>query len=521
MKKFFYILLVCLFCSPGFAEEPTFLINAEINRETDTSAVLTVLYSIPEKHLLYADMINVAGPEGIKIKPKTVPLPKKKHDPLSDGEREIYEKDFKAEYFLSGSINYPLKITVDYQGCNESICFLPESKEFMLNQRAEGRGQRAGKIQQPPESPFIKGDFQIPAPLQRWSNNFSIVGSGSGYLNSKEFIRFIEDVESGKKEKTRNGFLLIFFILIGGLALNLTPCVLPMIPINIAIIGAGAQASSRGKGFALGGIYGLGIAVTYGLLGIIVVLTGSQFGAINSSAWFNFAIAVLFVFLALAMFDIFQIDFTKYHPNITGIKKGTFFAEFFIGGITALLAGACVAPVVIYVLILSANLYASGKAAALCLPLLLGIGMALPWPFVGAGLSFLPKPGPWMNRVKHVFGIFILVFATYYGWIGYGIIKPSKAVESHSAGWETSLDKAFVKAKKENKPVFIDFWATWCKNCTAMDKTTFKNPEVIKKLEGYIKVKYQAEKLDKSPAKEVLDYFGVKGLPTYVIGRVE
>ncbi len=316
---------------------------------------------------------------------------------------------------------------------------------------------------------------------------------------------------------------MIVFILLGGLALNLTPCVLPMIPINIAIIGAGAQASSRKRGLALGGAYGLGIAITYGVLGLVVVLTGSKFGAINSSALFNFAIAILFVFLALAMFDILQIDFTKYQTKLSGsgIKKGSFFAAYFIGSVAALLAGACVAPVVIYVLVLSANIYSGGNIAALFLPFLLGLGMGFPWPFVGAGLSFLPKPGAWMVRVKYVFGIFIIVFATYYAWIGYGILKPVKAVENHSSGWETSLSIAFEKARKENKPVFIDFWATWCKNCTTMNKTTFKNPEVIQKLEKYIKVKYQAEKPDKFPAKEVLDYFGVKGLPTYVIGRVD
>ncbi len=515
MKKLYYILLACLFCSFSFAEDPAFSVTAKINQATDTSAVLTVSFSIPGKHLLYADMINVAAQEGINVKPKNVPLPEKKYDPLSDSEREVYKIDFKAEYYLTGKITFPLKITVDYQGCDDTVCFLPESKEFLLVQKSEDGKRKTEDSEQNTET------IQNQKSKIKNLNNFVITGSGSGYLNPKDFIRFLEDVETGKKEKSRTGLLLIFFILIGGLALNLTPCVLPMIPINIAIIGAGAQASSRRRGFALGGAYGLGIAITYGILGLIVVLTGSKFGALNSSAWFNIGIAALFVVLALAMFDIFQIDFTKYQSGLSGIKKGTFFAAFFIGSVAALLAGACVAPVVIYVLVLSANLFSSGNLLALFLPFLLGLGMGLPWPFVGSGLSFLPKPGAWMNRVKYVFGVFILAFALYYGWIGYRILKPSNAVTSQSSGWETSLEDAFAKAKIENKPVFIDFWATWCKNCTAMDKTTFKNPEVIKKLEGYVKVKFQAERLDKSPTKEALDYFEVKGLPTYVIGRVE
>ena len=509
MKNLYYILLVCLVSWFGFAEDETFLVTAKISQATETSAVLAVSYSIPKKHLLYADMISVLSTKGIKVYPENIPLPEKKYDPLRESEREVYKKDFQAEYFLTGKINYPLKINVKFQGCDDSICFLPESKEFLLGGQKTG-GEKTAKIQ--------NSKFKI-----QNLNNFDIVGSGSGYLKPKEFIQFIDDVESGKKEEKKTGFLLIIFILLGGLALNLTPCVLPMIPINIAIIGAGAQASSRKRGLALGGAYGLGIAVTYGVLGLAVVLTGSKFGAINSSAWFNFAIAILFVFLALAMFDILQIDFTKYQTKLSGsgIKKGSFFAAYFIGSVAALLAGACVAPVVIYVLVFSANIYSDGNIAALFLPFLLGLGMGLPWPFVGAGLSFLPKPGAWMARVKYVFGVFIIVFALYYAWIGYGILKPSKNVETYSSGWETSLSVAFEKAKKENKLVFIDFWATWCKNCTAMDKTTFKNPEVIQKLEKYIKVKYQAEKPDESPAKEVLDSFSVKGLPTYVILKFE
>ena len=186
--------------------------------------------------------------------------------------------------------------------------------------------------------------------------------------------------------------------------LNLTPCVLPIIPINLAIIGAGAQAGSRLRGFLLGGIYGLGMALAYGILGVVVVLTGSTFGALNASPWFNLAIAVLFVVLALGMFDIIQIDFSKWRKGKKGTKKGSFIVAFFMGVVAALLAGACVAPVLISVLLYSSQLYSAGNQFGLLLPFLLGVGMALPWPFAGASLSFLPKPGGWMVKIKYGLG---------------------------------------------------------------------------------------------------------------------
>ena len=79
-----------------------------------------------------------------------------------------------------------------------------------------------------------------------------------------------------------------------------------------------------------------------------------------------------------------------------------------MGAVAALLAGACVAPVVIQVVLFSSNLYATGTTIALALPFVLGVGMAMPWPIAGAGLASLPKPGAWMVRVKQAFGVLIL-----------------------------------------------------------------------------------------------------------------
>ena len=114
----------------------------------------------------------------------------------------------------------------------------------------------------------------------------------------------------------RGPLAILLLILIGGLALNLTPCVLPMVPINLAIIGAGAQAGSRRRGFLLGSTYGAAMALVYGVLGLIVILTAGTFGTINASPWFNAGIAVLFVVLGLAMFDVFDIDFSRFSSGM-------------------------------------------------------------------------------------------------------------------------------------------------------------------------------------------------------------
>jgi thiol:disulfide interchange protein len=260
----------------------------------------------------------------------------------------------------------------------------------------------------------------------------------------------------------------------------------------------------------------------------VVVLTAGTFGTINSSPWFNLGIALLFTVLALAMFDVLVIDFSKFSSNIrvSDSGRGSFLVAFGMGGIAAILAGACVAPVVVQVVLFSSSLYATGTRSALALPFILGVGMAIPWPIAGAGIAALPRPGAWMVRVKQVFGIVILATAAYYGYEAYGIFASrsvdaaevsSSVQEKVKEGWHASLVEGLALAEREHKPVLIDMWATWCKNCLVMDRTTLRDDAVKSALSGYVKVKFQAENPDDPATRRVMQRFNAPGLPTYVV----
>jgi thiol:disulfide interchange protein len=219
----------------------------------------------------------------------------------------------------------------------------------------------------------------------------------------------------------------------------------------------------------------------------------------------------------VSLFGIFNIEFSKIFGKIhLNSNKGKLFGAFVMGAVAALLAGACVAPVVIAVIVFSTELYSSGQSYGLLLPFLLGFGMALPWPFAGAGMAVLPKPGKWMQRIKILFAVIIIAGSAWYAY--QGILQVDWLVDDkNSYSQLATLEMELKKALQTNKKVVIDFWASWCKNCKEMDATTFENDAVLAKLESFVVIKFQAEKLDDPEIKPALDYFKIIGLPSYVI----
>jgi thiol:disulfide interchange protein len=449
-----------------------------------------------------------------------------------------------------GDIRLPARLR--YQACDAQLCYAPTTASTAWTLRVRPAGSPVtpqhrdifdrlafGTGSAPPATSGGTNGERTAAPSgngggQATLDAFEEIGSAGGYLGTADFLQFVRDAESGVEKRGlfegRGPVAILLVVLLGGLALNLTPCVLPMIPINLAIIGAGAQAGSRARGFLLGSAYGGAMALVYGLLGLVVILTAGTFGTINASPWFNLAIAVLFVVLGLAMFDLLLIDFsrfsTRFQPGPGA--RGSVALAFTMGAVAALLAGACVAPVVIQVVLFSSDLYATGTKVALALPFVLGIGMAIPWPFAGAGMAALPKPGPWMVRVKQAFGVLILATAVYYGHLAYTLFADrwvdasavtSSVDEQIKSGWYASLPDGLTAAAREQKPVLIDFWATWCKNCLTMDKTTLKEAAVLSALSGYVKIKVQAEDPDEPATRALMQRFKAVGLPTYVILR--
>ncbi len=496
------------------------------------AAALKIDFTIPTNCVLYAERLHFLSPDGEEIVPSQIPPPATLLDKVTGHEKKLYDRNFSAVLKP-----VPGTLLVKFQGCTNDACFFPEKRAFALN--------KTGTYEEMSEVPVNPANLSAAAPT--WESlvkDFHITGRQTGYIKAGEFLSFLDLASSGQapaeedplvKFKKLGVAATLCLIVLGGLGLNLTPCVLPLIPINLAIIGAGKAARSRQQGFIQGAAYGLGMALTYGILGLCIVLTGAKFGTLNSSVGFNAGIALIFSVLSLAMFDVFHIDFSKYdwlagrsprRGNPAARTLGNWLMAFSLGSVAALLAGACVAPVVISVILMATDMHAKGVELGLALPFLLGLGMALPWPFMGASLSLLPKPGKWMVWVKYTFGVAIILFAFYYGHLAYGLVRTqhrqtslaaAPAAAAGNADSDQLLVNALAESRRTGRPVFVDFAASWCKNCEAMDATVFNQEKVKRRLKDFIAVRYSAERPNDSPAREVLNHFNILGLPTYLV----
>jgi thiol:disulfide interchange protein len=134
-----------------------------------------------------------------------------------------------------------------------------------------------------------------------------------------------------------------------------------------------------------------------------------------------------------------------------------------------------------------------------------------------------------MKYVKQGFGIMILAFAFYYGHLAWharqtaggsiaGAAAGTAGLANHTpAELDQELLAALQQARATGRPLFVDFHASWCKDCSAMDETVFKRAEVKNHLQKFVAVRYAAEQPNATPAKPLLDHFNIVGMPAYLV----
>ena len=302
----------------------------------------------------------------------------------------------------------------------------------------------------------------------------------------------------------KRGLLLtLVFIFLGGLALNLTPCVYPMIAITVSYFGGAGEKKLR---HAL--VYALGIIVTYTALGVAAAATGKLFGALLQSPAVLVGVAVLLVILALSMFGLFEIQPPQFlMQRAAGANsKAGLVGVFFLGATLGIVAAPCLAPFVV------ALLAYVGTSGQWWLFIFFSAGLALPYVILGrfSGLlTRLPKSGTWMVWVKRVFGVLLVGVAVWFVW---PVLGPKSKVTSPIA-WQAYAPELLANP---GQPVLIDFYADWCIPCHEMDKRTFTDPRVIEESKKFRMVKADLTRTGSPDVEKLTREFGIVGVPTFV-----
>ena len=210
--------------------------------------------------------------------------------------------------------------------------------------------------------------------------------------------------------------LVVLFVFLAGVVTSFTPCVYPVIPVTVTYIGSSA-AGSRRRAVTLSVVYVTGLAVVYAALGVVSALLGRTFGTLSQSPWVNAFVGLLIVAFALAMFDVYTIKVPAFFGAVQskGTRRGGHFGAFVIGIASGFVAAPCTAPVLGVLLLVVSQKQNVVLGGFLLLVFALGLGSLLLILGVFSGmLTNLPKPGRWMDWVKKIFGVALLVVGAYF-----------------------------------------------------------------------------------------------------------
>jgi thiol:disulfide interchange protein DsbD len=368
-------------------------------------------------------------------------------------------------------------------------------------------------------------------------------------------------------------------VFLGGVLTSFTPCIFPMIPITLAVIGATGTHHSRWQNFRTSIVYVLGIALTYSVLGVVAALTGSLFGSLLGHPAVAIGFALLFIVMALSMFGLFEIQAPAFIRNrlATHQSKSRALGALISGLVAGIVASPCVGPVLISILAYVAQNQDPVLGFALLFTFALGMGQL--FLVLGASshlLKKIPKAGAWMNFTKFVFGSAMVALALYYlrpvvsvrvfdallgvaliaigifhgaffpiprltmktsvikGFLLGGVLVGAvfllragfpgflgqPAVEQGHVhqlphGWETYDASKIESATRDGRPVIIDFYADWCAACKELEVKTFPDPTVLAESERFLKLRFDATQ--STPEFEALQAkFKILGLPTIV-----
>lgn len=445
--------------------------------------------------------------------PKTIQIPKgvEKFDETFGKKMEIFPKPFEVLLGLAQTPQSGIRLEIDLQGCADGgICYPPMTYQYFI----AAPGVRV--------APIPEGDAAPIRAVDRNAEPFSLTDLWSGR----------DDVTSIKSylENAKPFYLLIgFFIL--GIALAFTPCVLPMLPILSSIVLGRQDGSpiSKTRSAYLALAYILGMALLYALAGILTAALGSGVQRALQSPIALILFALLLLFLAGSLFGLYELKMPQTWQSkvdqLAGRQKGGSIAgAFSLGAISTLVASPCITAPLASVLGFVAQTGSMALGGGLLFVMALGMGLPLLLIALGAR-SFLPQTGAWMMWLQRGLGLVLVALAIWIVWPAMSVVTGNQTQTStrtekrippnlvfQVVRSSEELERILQKAKADNKPVMLDYYADWCISCKEMEAITFTNSEVANALSRFVLVQVDVT-INNQQSQALLKQFGLFGPP--------
>lgn len=501
----------------------------------------------PKEDYLIPSQVNVQIPEGFRLEKTNYPPAEEiklgfSDTPLSAWQGEILIGSlFSVDKNISEG-SYKLIINFDYQACNDMTCLPPSSVTDTLIVQVVSSQSVSNEINQ---DEFKKIDLS--------------------YTDlSSEIKKTTESDNSISNMLENNGlFLGLLFVFIGGLALNLTPCVYPLIPITIGFFGGQSEGKTI-RLFGMGLLFVVGMAVTYSVIGVVTALSGAVFGSLLQNPIVIIIIALIFLILSLSMFGLYEFQLPNSWVAKAGGAKGGFYGAFFMGLTMGIVAAPCIGPFV-----LGLVTYVAAKAdpyLGFLMFFVLALGLGFPYLLLAifsGKIKKLPRAGEWMDGVKHIFGFILIGMALYFivplipkSFSGYvlpifmiitavyllvfdklgnsvkgfknfkivfSILLMALAVynllpsaDNNSIDWQEYSESKLSDSIGQT-PVIIDFYADWCIPCKELDAITFSDAKVIEESRKFLSLKADMTKSLSPEVESLRNKFKIVGVPTVLI----
>jgi len=446
-----------------------------------------VIVRIPDGHFLYKDKTDISftALDGIKVDSISYPAAVSKPDPLTGKNIDIYSE---GEVFIGVRFSVPKGMVegerhpeaiLELQGCEEKFCLRPERHLLSWNISI---APFKDVVKSGPDAILKKSSFNI-----------------KQLVSTRDFSEIM----------LKGRLFAIAVAFIAGLLTTLTPCVWPLIPVTLLIIGIHKKGHFIGN-FLLSVAFAAGISVTYGIFGTVAVAAGSRMSFLFQNKIFVLIVGLFFVAMSLSMFGVFTLSLPNRFQTWLGRREGKGYLGAFISGISVgLLATPCAGPLLIPLLVWVASKqeYLFGAATLSVYAFGLGAVYIVVGTFYGT-LSVKLKNIRAGMFVKKLLGALLLIPAIYYlsSLVPYG-------PDVNGINWKTSEEDAIVESLSTGKPIMMVVGAKWCLPCKELKNEALSDKEVVAALKNVVPLYIDAT-VETGEVGRLLDKYKVFGWPT-------